>query len=134
MGTDFLAEFGLVTMNAAEFDAFNVDSRFGYLHSLYGNSNMYNMDYALIQSSIVSLVGDYLLEYNKFGLESINAGFFDTITNAVDFRFSLDFFNWGVRDDYGELPVFIRFVLGSLLDSNYQFGPLQSTYLDVLGI
>lgn len=134
MGTDFLNQFGLVTMTSADFEAFNVDSRFGYLHSLYGNSMMHNIDYSLIQSSITRLVNDYLLEYDKFGLESINAGFLTTLTNAVDFRFSLVFFNWGVRDDYGELPVFVRFVLGSLLDSNYQFGRSQSMYLDVLGL
>lgn len=65
-----------------------------------------------------SIFADY---YDDLGLDSPNRGFFVAIGASVSFSFSLDFIHFGVRNDYGQIPIGTRFMLGILKNSQYYY-------------
>lgn len=67
--------------------------------------------------------------YDELGLVSPNGMINKFINfNAFNLRFDIEFFSWGVRNNYGEIPVVTKFFL-SMLKNQYLYYSSHGDYL-----
>ncbi|MCE7735645.1 MAG: hypothetical protein GPJ54_12250 [Candidatus Heimdallarchaeota archaeon] len=103
-------------------DAFD---RFGgietLLHNAFGNSRVDMLYPAITLSNAREFVSSLETKYDSLGLISRNKGNVEAFFSTFDLSFSLDFFKFGVRNNYGELPIIVKFYLKILVNPNYHY-------------
>ncbi|MCE7733555.1 MAG: hypothetical protein GPJ54_01670, partial [Candidatus Heimdallarchaeota archaeon] len=91
------------------------------LHNIFGRNSIDFAYPAVAARNALEFASVYQDYYDDFGLSSPNKGVFGALGNSIEFKFSFDFIDFGVRNDYGELPMITKFILQMLSNQHYYF-------------
>ncbi|MCE7733544.1 MAG: hypothetical protein GPJ54_01615, partial [Candidatus Heimdallarchaeota archaeon] len=89
-----------------------------YLHNLLG-ANKYDFVYpSIAYQNSLTFVSAFKSYYTDLGLISPNRNLIGALANSVSFSLSFDFFDIGVRNNYGRIPIQTQYYLQLLSNSN----------------
>lgn len=98
------------------------------IHNNFGDEYVNDVYPGLAMMNGIRFVSEIRQRYRDFNLISPNRGWWGSFRNSFSLSFDMDFFDFGVRNSYGELPVITNFLLNFVSNSKYYYNS-HSSYL-----